>query len=101
MILLSWVAYHETSTSLSGVRSGSAVLPNHASKNHPSKHDNVGASKVQYRGVKTVCKEHRQERKRYLIKKIFGYGESNPELPRSGTTPMRGGNVSRYTISDR
>ena len=31
------------------------------------------------------------------VKKKLGYGESNPELPRSG---MRGGNVSRYTISD-
>jgi hypothetical protein len=27
---------------------------------------------------------------------LFGYGESNPELPRS----LRGGNVSRYTIPD-
>jgi hypothetical protein len=29
-------------------------------------------------------------------KNNFGYGESNPELPRS----LRGGNVSRYTIPD-
>ena len=45
-------------------------------------------------------------------KSIFGYGESNPELPRSDEpatencsdlqlqVPVRGGNVSRYTISD-
>jgi hypothetical protein len=32
--------------------------------------------------------------------KIFGYGESNPELPRPGLKSLRGGNVSRYTISD-
>ena len=45
--------------------------------------------------------------------KLFGYGESNPELPRRpiesatdnpGKSPavdsVRGGNVSRYTISD-
>ena len=31
--------------------------------------------------------------------KKFGYGESNPELPRS-MQGLRGGNVSRYTISD-
>jgi hypothetical protein len=28
---------------------------------------------------------------------VFGYGGSNPELPRSS---MRGGNVSHYTIPD-
>ncbi len=34
-------------------------------------------------------------------KNEFGYGESNPELPRISVSPIvRGGNVSRYTISD-
>ena len=33
-------------------------------------------------------------------KKGLGYGESNPELPRLQCSRLRGGNVSRYTISD-
>ena len=34
-----------------------------------------------------------------MRKKELRYGESNPELPRSQDC-MKGGNVSRYTISD-
>ena len=39
------------------------------------------------------------------LPKLFGYGESNPELPRRNLTTnvirsLRGGNVSRYTIPD-
>jgi hypothetical protein len=30
----------------------------------------------------------------------FGYGESNPELPRNNRNRLRGGNVNRYTIPD-
>jgi hypothetical protein len=36
----------------------------------------------------------------FYREKILGYGESNPELPRSKSCDLRGGNVSRYTISD-
>jgi hypothetical protein len=32
--------------------------------------------------------------------KELRYGESNPELPRSKSLGVKGGNVSRYTISD-
>ena len=40
-------------------------------------------------------------RKRCECTPHFGYGESNPELPRrTRVYDMRGGNVDRYTISD-
>ena len=44
--------------------------------------------------------QERQNKISSLKKIAFGYGESNPELPRSEMKLMKGGNVSRYTIPD-
>ena len=50
-----------------------------------------------------ALKKGNQERRHDSVlgrEKIFRYGESNPELPRSGVSTLKGGNVSRYTIPD-